>query len=183
MKCFMRIIIYSLCLGILFPALISGQGLSQFQGTWGLQTEQSSDLTPWDSVAVTIQIDGWTHLDLVTIRNPDRHPLKDSLNIQMGGVKNILPMQSMKRWKEQPVMGVFIEKGTERIVTGTWSGQGDTLHVQSRYVAQTSQGERMITIDQRYTLSSDADTLRMVEQRSTRPTELVYVFTRHEQPE
>lgn len=103
-----------------------------------------------------------------------RVALVDSFSFVPGGGTTSIPVSSPV-WTPNWYMGVLAKPGSNIRARGAWAKR-DMLSVEAEQPVLVSQGEVTLKTTWEYTLR--ADTLTVVEQRSTRPTPVVLTFVR-----
>lgn len=85
---------------------------------------------------------------------------------------------SVPYWSDNRHIGAYIGgDGHKRAHLRVLDG-GRILRIESDLILETQQGERAVNILSDYHLSPDAQTLTLIELRSSRPQPVTYVFTR-----
>lgn len=146
-------------------------------GSWALDAERSSDVDPWRSQALTIEMNGnrvTVYRDLLA----GRDSRKDTLVIPTDGQTLSTRVPESKKWLEQPHLGVFFDGTTDQHVSGSWLRPGVELMATIATTLQTSQAATQVEIIRRFILSEDGTELTVLETRSSRPRPINLVFKR-----
>jgi len=146
-------------------------------GSWALDNERSSDVDPWRSMALTIEMND----NQVTVFRDllaGRDSRKDTLVIPTDGQTLSTRVPESKKWLEQPHLGVFFDGMTDQHVSGTWLRPGVELMATIATTLQTSQAATQVEIIRRFILSEDGTELTVLETRSSRPRPINLVFKR-----
>ena len=146
-------------------------------GVWIVDKERSSNLEPWRSIHLHITI-GDGEVSIGRLFNPRRETRRDSVTFPVDDTQIEIPMEGSAKWLEQPHIGVFIDGKTPQQIRAHWEIPGRQLNVQRLVTVETSQGSSTVEILRNYSLSDDGSELTVVENRSSRPSPLTYVYTR-----
>jgi hypothetical protein len=146
-------------------------------GAWVLDKDRSSNVDTWRSIELHITASEES-VSIGRLFNPRRSTRHDSVTVPVNDTQVEIPMTGSAKWFEQPHLGVFIDGTTPQVVRANWATPNRVLTMQHLQTLQTSQGEATVEILREYTLSDDGSELTIVEERSSRPEQLTYVYTR-----
>jgi len=145
-----------------------------FAGTWRLDTARSTNLAAWRTFELRIETSqsevrfdrrlGW-----------GRRTHEETMSLPIDGQPTAI---SVPYWSDNRHIGAYIGgDGHKRAHLRVLDG-GRILRIESDLILETQQGERAVNILSDYHLSPDAQTLTLIELRSSRPQPVTYVFTR-----
>ncbi|MFC2085800.1 hypothetical protein ACFLRO_01165 [Bacteroidota bacterium] len=157
--------------------LIGCQSAPDLSGVWVVDKERSSNLEPWRSIDLRISVSD-DEVSIGRFFSAGRETRHDSVSFPVDGTQIELPMEGSAKWLEQPHLGVFIDGKTPQQIRANWETPGHALSVQRLVTLETSQGSATVEILCQYSLSEDGSELTVVEERSSRPNPLTYVYTR-----
>jgi len=145
----------------------------QFSGTWSIDEERSTDISPWNGL--TVQIDASSsQLTLERIWGGNYGvTVNDSMTIPIDGEQQRVPMQ---QWPDNRHIGASLASDSSKTVSAEWLDNGRTLRVTTRLDVRISQGTTRIRTYSEYRISPNGGTLTVLELRSTRPRPLHYTF-------
>lgn len=145
-----------------------------FNGTWSIDEERSTDISPWNGL--TVQIDA-TPSQLILERIWEGNygvTVNDSMTIPIDREQHRVPMQ---QWPDNRHIGASLASDSSKTVSAEWLDDGQTLRVTTRLDVRISQGTTRIRSYSEYRISPDGGTLTVLELRSTRPHPVRYTFT------
>ena len=142
--------------------------------------DRSSNLEPWRDIQLNITVgEGSAEIAIGRWFNPRRRDTRrDSVSFPVNDTQVEIPMPGSAKWLEQPHLGVFIDGKSPQQIRANWEEPGRVLNVQRLMTVETSQGSATVEILRRYSLSDDGSELTVVQNRSSRPSPLTYVYTR-----
>ncbi|KAB2643735.1 MAG: hypothetical protein DVB35_07900 [Verrucomicrobia bacterium] len=142
-------------------------------GTWHLNSELSSELSPWKTYDLTIDVKD----DTVTINQNltwGRRVFNSTLTIDTTKADNIVPISM---WPDNRHIGAYSYDHLKH-VHATWLENRRILQLSTDLNLQTQQGVHSVNILSDYKVSASGSRLTLTELRSTRNTPLEYVFDR-----
>jgi hypothetical protein len=160
-----------LALLLLLP--LAAAAASPLDGRWRLDPARSSAL------------DGWTLWDLVIRTDGTQVALQHDMQWRTtkftatNTVDTTAPVTLEHFFRvEQRHMAVYPAKGGTTPVRAAWLDQGRTLRVEADTPVEVSQGQAVLRLYGEYRLVESNNALVLIELHSTRPTPLIYRFTR-----
>ncbi|MBN1541719.1 hypothetical protein JW992_06200 [candidate division KSB1 bacterium] len=147
-------------------------------GTWELVPEKSTDLVTWRYRKLQLEIHPQDD-DVVILHNwRDRNRIAfvDSIVVVPGQKTSTAIAVDSPIWPENWYMGVLAKTGVDRLVSGEWIEPGRELSVTIEQLVEISQGEKIVHTHRLYRIDRRGKILKLVEQRSTRPTPIELVF-------
>ena len=162
---------------LLLPALVWSQGNPDFDGTWKLIREKSSEISLYRTLTLDLQQQG-DNLTLVR-KWGTRRSFADTLVLKTGGTANQVPVPH-RVFPTNVFMGLSMPVGEMRQITAKWLDDGKTLQLQERYSVRGSQGLAPVSSTHTIRLSDDGELLIYTIGRSTREPEpqIKYVLKR-----
>jgi len=172
--------VLSLILSLIIASLAFAEAPSvRLDGKWTFEKEKSTNLATWRYRMPQLKIN--TSAKRVTILRQwldrNRIAFTDSVTFEPGGAMTLIPIVS-PIWTGNWYMGVLAKQNSTQSVSGKWIQAQVALRTVAEETIEISQGETRITTTTEYRLSPDGNTLTVTEQRSSRPTPVVLVFTR-----
>jgi hypothetical protein len=162
----------SLSIFVLLP-LWAQAAASPFEGRWRLDTARSSALDGWNAWDLVISIEG-NRVGL-------QHDMQwRSTKVSATNVVDTAQPSVLKNFfrVEQRHMALYPTKRNETPVRAAWLDSGRTLRTEAETPIEISQGETILRITSEYRLLEGDNTLLLIELHGSRPTPLVYRFTK-----
>ncbi|HEY0865340.1 MAG TPA: hypothetical protein VGD97_14630 [Lacunisphaera sp.] len=160
-------------LTLLLLLVSTGLAASPLTGRWRLDPARSTAL------------DGWTAWDLVISADGSRVSLRHDMQWRSTKVTatNLVDTAAASTVKdffrvEQRHMALYPAKGGTTAVRASWLDAGRTLRVEADTPIEISQGQANMRLYYEYRLIEGDGALVLIELHSTRPSPLVYRFTR-----
>jgi len=147
---------------------------SPLAGTWTIDLARSTELSPWKSYDLTINIVG----DTVTFERRlawGRREFRDRLVLDLTQPETVAPVEM---WPENRHLGAYIADDHVKRVRATWLDGQRILRLSTDLTLSTQQGDRTVNILSDYKVSANGAQLTLTELRSTRNRPVVYVFHR-----
>lgn len=168
------VFLLTLALGSVSCGGPDGVEADQFNGTWAIEKERSTDITPWSDLA--IEIDANRHqLTLERIWGGSYGvTMNDSMTIPIDGERHRV---SMQQWPDNRHIGAFLGADSSKTVSAEWLDEGQTLRVTTHVKLRTSQGTTRVRTHSEYRVAPDRTSLRVLTLRSSRPRPIRYTFT------
>ncbi len=163
-----------LSLLVLFLAGLGAAAASPLAGTWRINLERSTELSPWKTYELTIEVAG----DEVTLKRKlawGRRVHEDTTAINVTTPVNVVPADF---WPDNRHLGAYMGGDKTRKVRAEWLDGRRLLRLSSDLVLDTQQGPRDVNILSDYKVSANGAQLTLTELRSTRNRPIVYIFTR-----
>jgi hypothetical protein len=150
-------------------AVVSAVANPDLEGRWRLDTERSSPLSGWHAMDLVIAVDG-DQID-ITHHMRWRHTRVSKTN----AVDVSAPVVSDGFFRvEARHMAVYPTKGGTSETTAEWIDEDRTLRTETHTSVEVSQGDVPLRITSEYRIGEGAETLTLIELRSSRPRPLVY---------
>jgi hypothetical protein len=159
---------------VLFFAGLGAAAASPLAGTWRINLERSTELSPWKTYDLTIEVAG----DEVTLKRKlawGRRVHEDTTAINVATPVNVVPADF---WPDNRHLGAYMGGDKTRKVRAEWLDGRRLLRLSSDLVLDTQQGPRDVNILSDYKVSANGAQLTLTELRSTRNRPIVYIFTR-----
>lgn len=168
------VLLLALALGSVSCGGPDGVEADRFNGTWTIDKEQSTDITPWNDL--TIEIDASpSRLTLERIWGGSYGvTVNDSMTIPIDGERHHV---SMQQWPDNRHIGSFLAADSSKAVSAEWLDEGQTLRVTTHVNLRTSQGTTRVRTHSEYRVAPDGTTLRVLTLRSSRPRPIRYTLT------
>lgn len=168
------VLLLALALGSVSCGGPDGVEADRFNGTWAIDKERSTDITPWNDL--TIEIDASpSRLTLERIWGGSYGvTVNDSMTIPIDRERHRV---SMQQWPENRHIGAFLTADSSKAVSAEWLDEGQTLRVTTYLNLRTSQGTTRVRTHSEYRIAPDGATLRVLMLRSSRPRPIRYTFT------
>ncbi len=147
---------------------------SPLAGTWRFDPARSTELSPWQSYELTLDVAG----DVVTISRQlgsGRRGFNDTMVLNTAATDNVM---AVELWPDNRHLGAYIGGDRTKHVRAEWLDGGRILRLSTNLVLSTQQGDRPINILSDYKVSANGAVLTLIELRSTRNRPVVYVFNR-----
>jgi len=155
-------------------ALAAEEDLAGLAGTWRFDPANSSDLSPWQTLDLEIDVQG-SKVTLTRHLGAGRRTFDDVTPLDLSQAVNVVPVEW---WSDNRHLGAYIGGDhTKKVRTEVLDG-GRILRTITDLVLDTQQGARAVNILTDYKLSVSGTQLTVVELRSTRNQPIVYVFKR-----
>ena len=157
--------------------LICTSGLAQetaFQGKWKLIKEGSSNLDYFGQMTLTFTV-AERSITLAREFGP-RRPAVETIALPTDGTPVSVAITE-RTFASNLYMGLKLPAGGKKSVAAKWVNDR-TLLVTERYPVSGSQGVREIEVENRFELSPNRDLLTLRVKRSSRKSELTYLFKR-----
>ncbi|PTY08409.1 hypothetical protein DB347_02165 [Opitutaceae bacterium EW11] len=166
---------YTLLLAVLsgLPA-IAAEMPPALVGAWKYDPARSTELSPWKSYDLTIQLEGNT-LTLKRRLGWARRDYADAISLDLSKSENVVPMPF---WPDNRHIGAYSTEGRTARVVAQWLDDRRILRLSTDLILDAQQGPRAVNILSDYKLSANGRQLTLTELRSTRNRPVVYVFTR-----
>lgn len=152
----------------------SAAASSPLTGTWTIDLTRSTELSPWKSYDLTINVAG----DTVTFERRlawGRREFRDRLVLDLTKPETVAPVEM---WPENRHLGAYIADDHVKRVRATWLDGQRILRLSTDLTLSTQQGDRAVNILSDYKVSANGAQLTLTELRSTRNRPVVYVFHR-----
>ncbi len=168
------LLVLAFAVGLIAP---NAAAQSDLTGTWAVDRTRSDDLEPWRNIE--LRIDATDELVTVarTLSAGRRNVRQDSIAVATDGSRTEHAMENSAKWLEQPHLGVFLED-SKQVLSATWLAPKRALEIMSTQTVQTSQAAIDVDIRSTYILSNDGTEMTVIVDRSSRPGQLTYVYTR-----
>lgn len=143
-------------------------------GTWRFDPSRSTELSPWQSYELTLDVAG----DVVTISRQlgsGRRGFNDTMTLNTTAADNVV---AVELWPDNRHLGAYIGGDRTKHVRAEWLDGGRILRLSTNLVLSTQQGDRPVNILSDYKVSANGAVLTLIELRSTRNRPVVYVFNR-----
>jgi hypothetical protein len=167
----------SLLLSLLLLGLgASAAAASPLAGTWRIDTARSTELSPWRTYDLKLEING----DEVVIHRRlawGRRVYEDVTPVNVAAPLNEVPTDF---WPDNRHLGAYIGGDRIRRIRAEWHDDRRLLRLSTDLTLETQQGERQVNTLSDYKVSANGTVLTLVELRSTRNRPVVYTFTRVE---
>ncbi len=147
---------------------------SPLAGTWRFDPSRSTELSPWQSYDLTLNVAG----DVVTISRQlgsGRRGFNDTMTLKTAAADNVV---AVELWPDNRHLGAYIGGDRTKHVRAEWLDGGRILRLSTNLVLSTQQGDRPVNILSDYKVSANGAVLTLIELRSTRNRPVVYVFNR-----
>lgn len=147
-------------------------------GTWTLDPARSTELSPWKTLDLTLQVNG----NQVTLQRRfgwGRRAYSEEMTFVVGPQETVVPLLY---WPDNRHLGAYAGGDQTKRVKATWLDDGRLLRLSSDLVLDTQQGPREVNCLSDYRISANGSLLTVIELRSTRNRPVVYVFTRTPAP-
>lgn len=160
---------------LLLPLAVAGgaEPPSPLAGTWRIDRERSTELSPWRDYVLTIRLHG----EEVSIHRQlgwGRRRFEDAMTIRPGHPTTV----PVAMWPDNRHLGAYIGGDHAKQVRAEWLDAHRILRLSTDLVLSTQQGDRAVNILSDYKVSAQGSLLTLTELRSTRGRPVVYVFTR-----
>ena len=149
---------------------------SPWKGKWKLDPDRSSSAKPWESITLEIAAKGDTlelrrefawgearHATELIVAQPDDRTVTDN---------------PLKYWVDTWYNNAYIGGDHQQHVKAGWLDQGRILRLDIDLKLELQQGDYPVHIYREYRLSTDQNTLKVFELRSTRDQALTFIYTR-----
>lgn len=147
---------------------------SPLAGTWRIDVERSTELSPWRSYDLVITIAG-DHVTLDRRLAWGRRVYEDTTAISVGPTINEVPADF---WPDNRHLGAYLGGDRTKRIRAEWLDDRRILRLSADYVLDTQQGPRAVNTLSDYKASTNGARLTLIELRSTRPTPITTSFTR-----
>lgn len=147
---------------------------SPIAGVWRINLERSTELSPWRTYDLTIEVAG----DDVTIKRKlawGRRVYEDVTPVNVATPVNVVPADF---WPDNRHLGAYMGGDKTKKIRAEWLDGRRLLRLSSDLVLDTQQGPRKVNILSDYKVSANGAQLTLTELRSTRNRPVVYVFER-----
>ena len=147
---------------------------SPLAGTWRFDPSRSTELSPWQSYDLTLNVAG----DVVTISRQlgsGRRGFNDTMTLKTAAADNVV---AVELWPDNRHLGAYIGGDRTKHVRAEWLDGGRILRRATNLVLSTQLGDRPVNILSDYKRSANGAVLTLIELRSTRNRPVVYVFNR-----
>ncbi len=147
---------------------------SPIAGTWRINLERSTELSPWRTYDLAIEVAG----EDVTIKRKlawGRRVYEDVTPVNLSKEVNVIPADF---WPDNRHLGAYMSGDKTRKVRAEWHDGGRLLRLSTDLVLNTQQGDREVNILSDYKVSANGAQLTLTELRSTRNRPVVYIFER-----
>lgn len=146
---------------------------SPFDGRWRLDPARSTALDGWNLWDLVVHVEG----DHVALRHDMQW--RTTKFTATNTVDTTQPVVAKDFFRvEQRHMALYPAKGGDTNVRAQWIDNGRTLRVEAETPIEASQGRAAMRLYTEYRLLEGGQSLLVIELHSTRPTPLVYRFTR-----
>jgi hypothetical protein len=143
-----------------------------FNGQWKLDPAQSTSLDPWSALAMDITVQG-DRLSLVRHYSAGTRVAQETLNLANQAQSQTVTVEG---WWDNRHIDAWLAHDNRIEVTPEWRDEGRTLQLNITMVLETQQGEIPVTVTRTLQLSEDGQTLREVQQRSSRKRPVIHVY-------
>lgn len=153
---------------------LTAAGASPIAGVWRINLERSTELSPWRTYDLTIEVAG----DDVTIKRKlawGRRVYEDVTPINVTKPVNVIPADF---WPDNRHLGAYMSGDKTKQVRAEWHDGRRLLRLSTDLVLNTQQGDREVNTLSDYKVSANGAQLTLTELRSTRNRPVVYVFER-----
>ena len=147
---------------------------SLLAGTWRIDLARGTELSPWKSFDLIIEIDG-NRVSITRKLAWGRRDFTEKIDLDTTKSENVVPIEW---WADNRHLGAYIGEDKSRHLHGQWLDAGRILRLSTDLVLETQQGPRAVNILSDYKVSANGAQLTLTELRSTRNRPVVYVFTR-----
>jgi hypothetical protein len=168
----LRSLLFTSLLGLGFCAAAA----SPLAGTWRIDTARSTELSPWRSYDLKLEVNG----DEVVIHRRlawGRRVYEDVTPVNVAADLNEVPADF---WPDNRHLGAYMGGDRIKRIRAEWHDDRRLLRLSTDLTLETQQGERAINTLSDYKVSANGSRLTLVELRSTRNRPVIYVFTRIE---
>ena len=169
---------YLVCVIVVSLAGLTGVSAQEtaFQGKWKLIKEMSSNLDYFQYMTVEFSLKQG-EVAVTKEFGPKRRSV-ETMVLPTNGTKKSMAVKD-RTFMSNLYMGIKIPSGATKDVTATWV-KGNVLVIHEEYSIGGSQGNKQITVDNTFELSSDRSLLTYTMRRSSRKTGpvLTYVLKR-----
>lgn len=149
---------------------------SPMVGKWKLDAARSSSFKPWDAIDMEIVAKG----DALQITRK----LTWTLDRKSEDVLTVKPddttvtVNPLKYWVDTWFNNAYIGGDHAQHVKGGWLDGGRILRLDINFDLELQQGDYPVHVYREYRLSTDHNTLKVYELRSTRDQPLTFIYTR-----
>jgi hypothetical protein len=153
---------------------LTAASASPIAGAWRINLERSTELSPWRTYELAIEVNG----DDVTIKRKlawGRRVYEDVTPINVATAVNVVPAVF---WPDNRHLGAYMGGDQNKRVSAAWLDGGRLLRLSTDLVLDTQQGSRDVNILSDYKVSTNGAQLTLTELRSTRNRPVVYIFER-----
>ncbi len=151
---------------------------SAFIGTWQLDRDQSTDLSPWSRCELTIDLDG-DQLTISRVLGGGRRTHTDIIPLDLTKEVNVVPQGW---WTDNRHIGAYSPHNAQKTIRARTLDDGKLLRLETDLVLETQQGSRDVNTISQYQISPDGNLLIVTDLRTTRPRPVVHVFKRIPDP-
>ncbi|MFZ5517263.1 MAG: GxGYxYP domain-containing protein [Candidatus Zhuqueibacterota bacterium] len=163
----MKSVAYFTCIFFLFFSLISEAESNDFDGTWKMINEKSTEIDLYGALSVEFHISG-DQLTLIHQWGVGRS-FRDSINLNIDS--NFHAFEIHDRVVATNVfMGLSMPVGEQRQIKATWEKPGAVLKLVEQFNLISSQGRFPETVTHHYTLSADKEIITYDVNRASRKT-------------
>jgi len=166
----------SLLLTLLLGLGVSAAAASPLAGSWRIDIERSTELSPWRSYDLKLEVNG----DEVVIHRRlawGRRVYEDVTPVNVASALNEVPVDY---WPDNRHLGAYIGGDRLKRIRAEWHDDRRLLRLSTDLTLETQQGERQVNTLSDYKVSANGSVLTLTELRSTRNRPVVYIFTRVE---
>ncbi|QYM78429.1 hypothetical protein K0B96_14160 [Horticoccus luteus] len=148
--------------------------LARMAGTWRMDPAASVDLAAWQTMDLTIAVDGGK-VTLTRHLAAGRRSYDEVTALDLAKDVNVVPLPW---WSANRHLGAYSGGDHTKKVRVQLLEGGRILRTTADFVLDTQQGPHPVNVITDYRLSASGTQLTVIELRSTRNQPLVYVFKR-----
>lgn len=158
-----------LAAGLVLGVALSFAGQSDLEGRWRMDPDQSSPLSGWHAMDLIFDADG-SAIDITYEMRWRRTNYRASNRVDLSKPEVTASFFRV----EARHMAVYPTKGGTSTTTAEWIDGDRTLRTETQTMVEVSQGDVPMRITTEYRIGEGAETLTVIELRSSRPKPLVY---------
>lgn len=169
-------IIKLLLVGLVMGVSLSFAGQPDLEGRWRMDPDRSSPLSGWHAMDLVFDAEG-SAIDITYEMRWRRTNYRAMNRVDVGQ-----PVTSDSFFRvEARHMAVYPTKGGSSTTTAEWIDGDRTLRTETQTMVEVSQGDVPMRITTEYRIGEGAETLTVIELRSSRPQPLVYFMRKVEE--
>lgn len=165
MKLLVAVTLAGACLSVAHAA-------SDFNGTWKIDLEKSSALDPWNTLNLTIDVQG-DNVAITRHFSTGKRNAKESMTLDMTQTSQVVEVEG---WWDNRHIGAYLGGDNKQTVEAKWLDEGRTLQLNITMILETAQGASPVRVLREMRLSRDGQTMHVLQLRSSRNIPVVRVF-------
>jgi hypothetical protein len=152
--------------------LAASHAESDFDGQWKIDLTKSSALDPWDTMSLTIEVDG-DDVSIVRKFGGDKRNAQESMTLDLTQASQVVEVEG---WWDNRHIGAYLGGNKQQTVAAKWLDDGRTLQLDIEMILETAQGDTPVRVLREMRLSRNGQTMHVLQLRSSRNLPIVRVF-------